>query len=334
MMRVIKAALWSVAISATASANSYIALNKGDTLVYQSKGQKSLHPVTVQEANANGWRKYSNFLDTSYPLWLWSDANSEAVFIAGSEGGHATRLIDFNDPVGTIYTHLAFFMCADKVKIVQKGLTINTPAGTFSDVVMVRFYSDDYHCYDAGLLGAYFAPKVGLISWWENNIGGEVRYDLASVQLSPSAEPTFDGVKVTPIIPKNRLKLGRDKEEIEIGLDIENISGQDMQIHFPSEQEFEITLGKEVQKPVLRWSDGKQFAAQPHTINLKFGERYRLSGTLPLRLADGSKPALGNYHVSITAKGSVHALGAEIDAKKLQTEAIVSISQYMNLKPR
>jgi len=73
-----------------------------------------------------------------------------------------------------------------KVSVASRSDVVSVPAGEFRDVVHLEFRTQ---CADAGPVGEWFAPGVGLIRRTETTFAGEVVSELASAQLGDVTFP-------------------------------------------------------------------------------------------------------------------------------------------------
>lgn len=73
-----------------------------------------------------------------------------------------------------------------KVTVASRSDVVRVPAGEFRDVVHLEYRAQ---CADAGPVGEWFAPGVGLIKRVESSFAGEVVSELVSAQLGEVAVP-------------------------------------------------------------------------------------------------------------------------------------------------
>lgn len=102
-----------------------------------------------------------------------------------------------NAPVGTAWTfQLEPLPANDPLDDCRSGTTarigsrtevVEVPAGRFTDVVRVDFLGGG--CYDAGVLGEFFAPGVGLIRRVENTFYGPETIDLLRAKVGGEVLP-------------------------------------------------------------------------------------------------------------------------------------------------
>lgn len=83
--------------------------------------------------------------------------------------------------------------CTDgaRLTLVSRGETLTVPAGTFDHVVLVRWETP---CRDAGIVGEWFAPGVGLVQREEASFAGKITWQLKEMRHEEApALPRYGG---------------------------------------------------------------------------------------------------------------------------------------------
>ncbi len=77
-------------------------------------------------------------------------------------------------------------IAGSKLRVVSRSESLTVPAGEFHDVVHVEFTTQ---CADAGIVGEWFAPGVGLVRREETSFAGPVISELVNAELGDVALP-------------------------------------------------------------------------------------------------------------------------------------------------
>ncbi|TQV88394.1 BsuPI-related putative proteinase inhibitor [Aliikangiella coralliicola] len=286
-------------VAATASfaswSNDYVPHNESDYSTFKNSYNQTT-TLEVKEQYGSHWKKYSNYLGKE-SQWIWSSQNSQQVYWF-SDSGVAELLVDFDDPVGTEY-QVSIDACSDTAKLVNKRSLLSTPAGHFSDVSMLTFSGA---CADAGLLNAWFVPKVGLVQWQEQSIAGPVTFSLVDAKINGIQYPVMRGLQISSQMESGSFNLNK-KDRVAAFIDLTNPTSNAFDLTFNSGQRFDIELYNEHGEMVNCWSDNRVFIQMMQTISLNPGETQRFGDYIELRDFSGERLDEGAYKLRIEVKG-------------------------------
>lgn len=306
-------------------ASEYMPWVKGDNAVYTNSFNNNEKIEIDQQIGR--WLLYTNFAGLG-PIWIKTDPDNEKVYIRNSETGRKQLLVDFDDTEGTT-TRIDVAPCnVGTVEIASKIEQINTPAGSFKDVIRLDFESS---CADGGLLSAWFARSVGVVKWESSNIIGIVTSEMFEGTINGKDFP--GGLLVKAVFPDPIVVIDAEPfvhhidmeplkhpvkqvATVDVQLIIKNNTDRDLTYVFNSGQHFEIMLIDENGKTISRWSHGRGFTEAIETRILKQGEIWSLGGALKLRTDDGEDAPAGSYTMQIEMTsspddGSDHKPGSE-----------------------
>ncbi len=180
---------------------NYFPLQPGTTWVYQVSGVGGgVRHVTAAAGVSVASTSAAVLLDGYFP-----GAPRLVRSFAGKveelgPGGEAYLWYLLAAPEGTSWTlRLApmaqerMLPCTDgaRVTLASRRETVTVPAGTFADVILVRWESP---CRDAGIVAEWFAPEVGLVQREEAGFAGKIVWQLQEVRrdATPSL-PRYGG---------------------------------------------------------------------------------------------------------------------------------------------
>lgn len=156
-------------------------------------------PDRVTESNGQSYFVLRGYLGQPefFPDRLVATRRDGVVSEFNPDGTEENLWYLLNAPVGTTWTfHLEPLPPDDPLDDCRDGTTarigsrtevVEVPAGRFSDVVRVDFLGGG--CYDAGVLGEFFAPGVGLIRRVENSFYGPETVDLLWAKVGGEVLP-------------------------------------------------------------------------------------------------------------------------------------------------
>jgi hypothetical protein len=153
------------------------------------------------------------------------------------------------------------------------GETVEAPAGTFERTLRLDFVS---RCMDAGIVSEFYADGVGLVQRVLNTIAGPRVVRLVSARVGPLTFPaTPYGVEVTmdrPVYFNNLMPpIVNPWPTAWAKLVVRNETGTPVELAFPTAQRFDFIVRDASGTEVLRWSDGRVFAAVESRENLLKG---------------------------------------------------------------
>ena len=315
-------ALFILASTVGAEASEYAPWTLGDYAVYQNERGNQIK-ATVDN-NIRNYNHYTNFAGLG-PLWVKTATHNEKVFIYSPVRRAWQLLMDFNAAVGTSNGIDVDPCNRGKVTLGPRGEKIETPAGTFADVVRLDFSSN---CADAGVISTWFARGVGPVQWAESNIAGALTYSIVSAQIGGVAypKPTF-GVSLLGEFPDPQVWINRmpgpgprpGPTTVPVFLTIQNNTERPLVYSFPTSQRFDILVIDANGRVVSRWSRDKLFLQAFGKLELAPGEKKRLGGSVPLSYDDGQPLAPGGYTLKIElgshpASDTAHNPGSQAPA--------------------
>ena len=109
-------------------------------------------------------------------------------------------------------------------------------------------------------------------------------------------------LKKTQQIVKADLQVEEKGEEIILSYTVENRSGNDLHLIFPSGQEFDYLIYNQNNELVYRWSDGKMFIMAIHETILPAGEKIEIREVWDGRDKNGNPVPPGKYRVIFLLK--------------------------------
>lgn len=172
--------------STLVQATEYLPAVSGNHYTYQSTGFDGgvKYSQVIQGFNPS-LLTFSDFLGQGQTDLVMDQEDSSKIWVqpSNSREEKLQLFIDFDAPADTTWD-VNLNPCVNRVSIVEKGLTVETAAGVFSDVVRVQFSG---YCRDGGLAYADFAKGVGPIRWTEQTILGENEYELAAAKVHSDA---------------------------------------------------------------------------------------------------------------------------------------------------
>lgn len=290
--------LGALLIASTASANSYINFTAADiTYFSNASGQRTSMALTA--TGNRGWNKYSQFLGAG-ERWVWTDANTEAVYLFNDTTKVAEKMVDFSDPIGKM-TKFNLDKCTSNGMISQKGLILKTSAGTFTNVVRMTFSGN---CADSGVREAYFAPKIGVIKWATQSIMGPVSYEITDGVMSgkPFGATPSTAIKVAATFTQTVFNVGSTPLEAGASLDVTNVSSKAVVLNFANGQEFEISLLDKNNRVLNTWGANKRFTQAERDVTIEAGKSRSFGGTITLQDLGGTPLATGQYKLRIELK--------------------------------
>ncbi len=276
-------------------ANDYFPYSGQDYSTYKNNyGQEVT--TKIVDTYGDSWMQLSEFLGQKNQ-WISTSPTTQKIYWF-TEQGSTRQLVDFTHSIGTIY-QVSVNDCSSHAKLENKGLTLETAAGVFSNVVELSFSGN---CADAGLSNAYFSPQAGLIRWDTQSIAGPVTYDLTTAKINGVTYPKGTGVSVSSNVESGKIFLSQ-QQKINAYIELNNVSEQPVELTFNSGQTFEIEIFDESGVRVAYWSQDKMFTEAIHTITLQPGESKMFGDVMPLVYANEHLLQQGNYQVKVKVKG-------------------------------
>ena len=192
--------------------------------------------------------------------------------------------------------------CADWGQTLLKRGVHEGPAGTFADVLQIRYRT--FSCADAGVQQEQYAENIGMVRRVSQSFAGPVTFDLVSARVGKLRLDTAASGQF-------KLSAETTADQVTISLTLENPEG--LKLLFSSGQEYDIAILDQDGRSVYRWSADKSFIQAIHERTL---------GPLWTVTVKAPRPPAGEYTVSgwLTTLGDVpqYAATAPLSIKGAQ----------------
>jgi len=276
----------------------------GDALTYQD----DFGAVFTDEIEADfyAWHRHSRWGGFGR-IWLKLTDNNQLHAWSNQQDN---ILVDFDDPEGSTYPVQLGNCNLGDARIGSKSEVLSLPAGLFTEVIRVDFSTS---CADGGVLSHWYAKKIGLIQWEEQNIAGPVtsrvvagtagginypRNDRKSVQVTGRSDGyDYRGYGVEPIVggppPIPPIRAAR------FDLTIANNSESDIAVRFSTSQQFEIQIIDDQGRVLSSWSNGRFFLEIETETTLRDGDVWSFGDFMGLIADDGTPLPEGDYQVVV-----------------------------------
>ncbi len=279
-----------LASTLAAQTPDYFPLDVGNTWLYKAITIIGTQPLplttTYQTMRVTGMERIGDrqYFDVSYfgrDVLLRKDALTGNVFAYDRAAGAESTWVPLGLPVGASFSS-SLDPCSQQGQIVSRTETIGVPLGAFTDEIQVKFQNN---CGDAGVTTQYYAPNVGLIRQDQSSFAGPVLYRLvyfhAGERTMAVPEVSFTAAVDSPVyVPGNLLA---------VRLTLRNSGTDELRLHFPSGQSFDLKIVNDKGQAVFTWSSDKTFVAIARDEIIGPGE-LTYGATVPL---DGMAP--GHY---------------------------------------
>lgn len=194
-----KRVLWTSCFLFLASAafgGDYLSESQNDWLRF--KNSRTGQEVTSQmfvNGGTNSWKGWSNFagLGDRY-IYTYPDNNYFWVY---NPSVGAVLMPTIDGQVGYYRNVNLGPLNNGRVQVAARGVTLTTPAGTFSDVVQFALQPS---AADAGTTAIWFARGVGVVKWTETSFAGPVENVLVAASVGGR---TFPAAPTVPSNPSN-----------------------------------------------------------------------------------------------------------------------------------
>ena len=261
---------------------------------------------TTMKVNAlpsSGWRLL-NDLPGIGPLWVWTRPNIEYVYIWSTVLNTFQLLANFQAPAGSTYQADLAACNQGEVVLAARGLTLQTPAGVFEEVVQLDFHPN---CADGGVTRMWFAPRVGIVRVTELNIVGVLTHDLIEAEVGGVTFPRPSGLDISAKFPSPLIVIDREPPimadrpptSVAVSLSITNHTNGPLDYLFRDGQRFDIFVINADGEVVSTWSRGRGFPDVVSVEVLEAGQSWRFRGNVPLTNDKGSDLPAGGYTLRI-----------------------------------
>ena len=182
--------------------------------------------------------------------------------------------------------------CADWGQTLEKRGTHEGPAGTFRDVLEVKYRT--FNCADAGVQQEQYAENIGMVRRVNQSFAGPVTFDLVSARVGKLRLDSVAGGQF-------RVTVEPAADQLAITMTLE--TPEAVNVWFPSGQEYDLLISDANGRGVWRWSIDKTFLQALHQSSL---------GPLWTVTVKAPRPPAGSYLVSawLTTLGDVPLFAA------------------------
>ncbi|WP_338846476.1 BsuPI-related putative proteinase inhibitor [Massilia sp. W12] len=318
------APLFGLLFAGSALANTYLNYGVQDQANFVGENGQAAQ-VKISQTSGN-WKKYDSFIGAG-ATWLYATAADETLYIFNEEQRIAQKLVNFADPVGKTYS-FKLGACNTGGKIEAKGLTLNTLAGNFTNVVKMSF---DSKCADGGTLEAWFAPKVGVVKWAQQSIVGPQNWNISSAKVEGKNygfATLQSAIRSSADFPKTNFVFHTEAPKAEAYLNIRNVSNQELVLAFASGQEFDVTLLDAQRRVVNAWSANKRFIQAFHDVAIAPGETKRFGASVDLiNLETGLPVQGGQYFLKVELKSAYGRFAGQQQSLSVSAEIPVLVAR-------
>ena len=177
--------------------------------------------------------------------------------------------------------------CADWGQTLVKRATHEGPAGTFNNVLEVRYRT--FTCADAGVQMEQYAENVGMVRRVKQSFAGPVTFDLVSARV---------GKLRLDSVPGGQFKVNVEPSTDQLAITMTLETPEAVNLWFPSGQDYDLLIFDSNGRGIWRWSIDKTFLQALRQVSL---------GPLWTVTVKAPRPAAGSYLVSawLTTLGDV-----------------------------
>jgi hypothetical protein len=303
-----------------ATANKWFPLQEGNEWVLRGTNDMT-HVITCDEAN--GLVRAVTGLFREEVLLRLLSPNSPNLLGKYAEASRWSPAFRFGRPDERPWIFDLSQAGCDRflAKWTQSGLTIETPAGTFSHarrLELTLLPSPQVRCRAPLFTDLWFAPMIGPVA--ARTSAGEVLL-LASAQIGGRTVPPQPGQGMVAVLTSDRdlyfslpatnycppcvtnalpcllpcVEFAERPAVARFEFRVTNQTGSSQTFQFPSRQQFDIELIDRNGRVVRAWSDGQMFTQAVTEFTLLDGESKSFPASLPLTGRDGGL-LVGDFH--------------------------------------
>jgi hypothetical protein len=170
-----------------------------------------------------------------------------------ANGSEEQPWASFGAPVGEAWA-TAIDPCNNVAVIRSKDATVRTLMGQFDNTLEIGY--QPANCADAGLTREVFAPNIGLLERRFTTIAGERVMQLVHARLGGFHELSGPEWNFSAALDRAVYSPGAT---ITARFTLRNLTGNPVELTFPSGQDYDLLLFDGDGKEVYRWSDGRAF---------------------------------------------------------------------------
>jgi hypothetical protein len=207
--------------------------------------------ISVHGKESAGGREYFQVSYFGREVLL-RDISSDGSIVAYDRASNSEQpWLSLGLPVGSTFP-TSISQCTTTGAIAARDAAVTVPAGTFNNVVHVRYQGS---CADAGVTQQFFAPNVGLVTTEETSFAGPVKFELTYYRVG-SATGGVPEVAFTVALDAPRYPQG---STLQARLTLRSTSPDPIRLHFPSGQSFDLRIYDEKGTVGDIWSKDKLF---------------------------------------------------------------------------
>ncbi|MCA8921370.1 MAG: agmatine deiminase family protein [Planctomycetes bacterium] len=182
-------------------AGDFLSANENNWWRYTN--QTTQQQVTTRIALTSGnWRRFENFAGLG-DHWLYIFPDNEWTAVFDGAGGY-TWIPAFDSAVGTREVVQFGGVNDGEVRVVERGATVTTAAGTFNDVTRLALRPTAGTA-DAGVTSIWIAKGAGVVKWAEQSFMGEQVYELTAAMVDGGMLPAQPSQPTTPASPAGQV---------------------------------------------------------------------------------------------------------------------------------
>ncbi|MBE0657061.1 MAG: hypothetical protein IH602_05180 [Bryobacteraceae bacterium] len=210
------------------------------------------------------------------PLWLRNAEDGRIMMWDEQTSSERLYLDTAAEPGAT--SESSVDLCSPTSTVVSRAAEYSGPIGQFKCVLHIRYGPGT--CADAGVETDYFLPWIGLVSRTTQTIAGSRRYDLVYARLGVTVisapelsfslsldRSTYTANLMPPIVPENAIP------QVNARITLRNTTPDPLTFDFSNGQVYELVLWNDHGNVVWRYSDGRAFTHDFHSITVSKGER-------------------------------------------------------------
>lgn len=192
-------------LACPASANQFLGNDPNDWFRYTNRSDAQDQVVSkIEMTEGAEWRMWSDFAGLG-PTWVATETSSDWLWIWANDSGQ---------PVADLGGALGRYQAVDlgcnrgTVRVASKYASLNTPAGTFTDVTRLSFPNS---CGDAGVVSIWFAKGVGIVKYSTRSPAGTKTYVLSAALVGgrsfPSGSSSSPATGSKPVAPSEHARM-------------------------------------------------------------------------------------------------------------------------------
>lgn len=227
------------------------------------------------------------------PVWVRYNESGSLVYL-DEENSREVMLTSF-ESAGENWGAAPLRQCEQESQVDARGQGYDGPLGRFESATHLRYRS--FGCADAGVETEVYLPNIGLVRRSESSIAGPKVFELAEARVGGLL---FSG-KASGNFNVSLHQVGPENPHLLATLRLSLMSDENVILHYPTSQEYDIVMWNDRGEEVYRWSAGKFF--EQSTWHREVSGMLRHTVEIPLQAATGEPLPAGLYaiHAWLTA---------------------------------